>query len=458
MEGLNGDGGLVKNDTIDGAGASPWYDVYLFRSATDKEELAIARSNNPQRDAWVSVGFKDLNPPSPTTLLVTKTADTNDGVCDADCSLREALAVAGSDGVVSNVRFNIPATDPGCSGGQCSVALTAALVPAADGGTLTTIEGGTATNIVSLSGTGATRILLVEAGVNLSARNMNFIGGYAEPGVGAGGAIRISNGGTLALSNSCILGSSAVYGGAIYADTGTALALTNVTITGNNAFDVGLGGGIYNSGTVTATNCTITNNTATSHGGVITTPGAPFNIRNTIIAKNFVTSVSPDANGNFTSQGHNLLGDATGANGFTATGDLTGIDLFLWPLSNNGGPTLTHRLLAGSPAINAGDNAFAPAYDQRYLMRNGVSDIGAYEYDALIPSLKITSFARPANGHFTLQGLGVANNAHTLQVSSDLNSGFSYLATVTSDTAGAVQFDDAGAVGANKRFYRLTFP
>ena len=69
VEGLNGDGGLIQNDIIDGAGASPWYDVYLFRSATDKEELAIARSNNPQRDAWVSVGFKDLNPPPPSLRI-----------------------------------------------------------------------------------------------------------------------------------------------------------------------------------------------------------------------------------------------------------------------------------------------------------------------------------------------------------------------------------------------------
>jgi len=56
-----------------------------------------------------------------TTLTVTKTADTNDGVCDAvDCSLREALTVAAGDGILGNIIFNIPASSAGCGGTDCT--------------------------------------------------------------------------------------------------------------------------------------------------------------------------------------------------------------------------------------------------------------------------------------------------------------------------------------------------
>jgi hypothetical protein len=63
------------------------------------------------------------------------------------------------------------------------------------------------------------------------------------------------------------------------------------------------------------------------------------------------------------------------------------IDPRLAPLANNGGRTQTHALLSGSPAIDRGDNAGAPATDQRGVARprdgdgNGsrIVDIGAFE-------------------------------------------------------------------------------
>jgi hypothetical protein len=98
--------------------------------------------------------------------------------------------------------------------------------------------------------------------------------------------------------------------------------------------------------------------------------------------------------GDFTSGGHNLIGDGTGSTGFVngVNGDMVGtaanpIDPRLGPLANNGGPTQTHALLAGSPAIDHGDNTNAPATDQRGVARprdgdhNGsrAVDIGAFE-------------------------------------------------------------------------------
>ena len=56
-------------------------------------------------------------------------------------------------------------------------------------------------------------------------------------------------------------------------------------------------------------------------------------------------------------------------------------DVHLGPLANNGGPTLTHALLPGSPAINAADAGASPATDQRGVRRpqGAGPDIGAYE-------------------------------------------------------------------------------
>jgi hypothetical protein len=94
--------------------------------------------------------------------------------------------------------------------------------------------------------------------------------------------------------------------------------------------------------------------------------------------------------GTVTSNGHNLLGDTTGAGGFTGTGDLTGVNPMLAALADNGGPTETMALSPGSPAIDAGTAAGA-TFDQRGRLRTyddpGVTnaatsdgtDIGAFE-------------------------------------------------------------------------------
>ena len=56
----------------------------------------------------------------------------------------------------------------------------------------------------------------------------------------------------------------------------------------------------------------------------------------------------------------------------------------------NGGPTPTIALLPKSPAIDAGDPS-APARDQRYYMRNGAPDIGAFEYQGTLAPLRAVS-------------------------------------------------------------------
>jgi hypothetical protein len=145
-------------------------------------------------------------------------------------------------------------------------------------------------------------------------------------------------------------------------------------------------------------NRNVVENIAQNGGGLFHNAGGTFHVRNTIVALNLVDSggTGPDVFGAFTSQGHTLIGDGTGGTGFTkgVNGDiisnsLNPIDPKLGPLAKNGGPTKTHAPLAGSPAIDAGDNAGAPVADQRGIgfARNkdgngdgvAVVDIGAFE-------------------------------------------------------------------------------
>lgn len=166
---------------------------------------------------------------------------------------------------------------------------------------------------------------------------------------------------------------------------------------GNLFTGTGRGGGVFAT-RGTFLNATIVENRAfldiIGGGGVFSPASAePIRVRNTIMADNFVRFEQNDLSGTFASEGNNLIGRDFGTfQGFGAPGDLVGefgdaLDVRLGPLANNGGPTKTHALRAGSPAIDQGSNVGLPATDQRGLPRvrdgNGdriaVVDIGAFE-------------------------------------------------------------------------------
>ena len=145
---------------------------------------------------------------------------------------------------------------------------------------------------------------------------------------------------------------------------------------------------------MTLTNCTVSTNTANKAGGIVNSGALAkaVTLGNTIIAGNTLTDPAgsgPDVIGEFTSLGHNLIGNTAGSSGWVSS-DLVNKNPLLAPLANNGGPTLTMALMAGSPALGAGDVALLtnppfpgppPFTDQRGLprTRNGTVDIGAYE-------------------------------------------------------------------------------
>jgi hypothetical protein len=85
--------------------------------------------------------------------------------------------------------------------------------------------------------------------------------------------------------------------------------------------------------------------------------------------------------GRLSSSGYNLISNTAFGGGFDAT-DLLNVNPRLGSLQDNGGPTKTMALLAGSPALNAGNPNQLGTADQRGVMRSGGVNIGAYQASA----------------------------------------------------------------------------
>jgi CSLREA domain-containing protein len=346
------------------------------------------------------------------TFTVSNLADTNDGICNVHCSLREAITAANSaagDDVItftSNVRgaIDLTSTLPN---------LLTNISIQGPGANLLTVRRSTA------AGTPDFRILNSNGVVSLSGLTFsngritgNGDDGYAGAiGAGSYGMLTIQDcvfshnygvnggaiyneGGTLLIYNSTFTDNIAVAGGALLNQPSNARTLiSQCTFSGNTATKY-MGGAILNLMPLAIEHCTFSGNSAPSGAGIYTYWA--LSIKHTILAnngRNIETSDEPRAQ--ITSQGYNLANDDGG--GFlTGPGDLINTNPFIGSLQNNGGPTLTHALLAGSPAINAGDPNFAPppTFDQRGegfpRVQNGRIDIGAFETEVL-PKLSISN-------------------------------------------------------------------
>ncbi len=216
------------------------------------------------------------------------------------------------------------------------------------------------------------------------------------------------------------LGNQAGGGGGLYT-TGES-DLTNCTFSGNTAS--GVGGGIESYLTLNVTNCTIVDNnsSATCGGGIYVQTGR-LSIGNTILAANNSWDTSEeggsDVNGTFNSLGNNIVGQTDLSTGWISS-DLTGTAIFPFdpkvsPLGFYGGPTQTLPPLAGSPAIDAGNDGLVPGLptDQRGLNRvvNTTVDIGAVEIQpAATGSISGTVFGDlNSNGNFDTGETGIPN-------------------------------------------------
>jgi hypothetical protein len=202
--------------------------------------------------------------------------------------------------------------------------------------------------------------------------------------VGPGGGIWNNQNATLTACT--VSGNGATSDGGGIDNINGNLVVVNCTISSNQSATVGGGianGDAFNSGVVTLNATTIAFNHANDGGGIgcISASGAAFtNIIDTIIASNTATLSTADASGAFTSVGHNLISVTNGSSGWL-TNDLVEVDALLGPLQDNTGPTFTHLLLMGSPAIDAGDDNNCQGIDQRGVTRpqGAHCDIGAVE-------------------------------------------------------------------------------
>jgi hypothetical protein len=176
---------------------------------------------------------------------------------------------------------------------------------------------------------------------------------------------------TISGNNSAVPREGAVsLGGGVYANGFASGQVINSTISGNTAEGAGSrGGGVY--GEVTVLGSTVTGNTAEQGSGVFGTGDATT--EGSIVDAN---GGGPDCGGSLESKGHNLF-PPTGCFA-TGPGDVLAADPGLGALAENGGPTRTHALLPGSPAIGASTDIGLDT-DQRGVKRGKDPDIGAYE-------------------------------------------------------------------------------
>jgi hypothetical protein len=229
-----------------------------------------------------------------------------------------------------------------------------------------------------------------------------------------------NRGGTVSLVNSTVSGNTADQGGGVYNRQGT-LTLNASTISGNSANPYG--GGVFDfQGTVTLTNSTLSGNTAASQAGGMVTSGGTATLVNSTVTGNTATNLAGGLysyNGSFTllrslisgnsaptaremsNSGGTVTADAVNLFGYSSDAGVVGFApgasdlvpnqalgiILNTTLAFNGGPTQTHDLVSGSPAVAAVPAASCPATDQRGLVRpTGENcDIGAVELNAAAP-------------------------------------------------------------------------
>ncbi|MDF1596898.1 MAG: family 16 glycosylhydrolase [Acidimicrobiia bacterium] len=361
----------------------------------------------------------------PEPRLVTNLNDAGPG------SLRQAIADVVAGG---NVVF-----DPSLAGGTITLSSGPLVI-----GKAVSIDGSGAAGIV-VSGGGADRVLIVGPGGVGNIGHLTLADGYGWQLAGCvlnngsltldhatvtgctmatdagefwqgGGGIYNGDGATLSLVDSTVADNHAAWsGGGVYSFLNTTTTIVRSTINGNVSNDVG--GAFRSLGNVTITNSTISGNTAIGwHGGAIFQTDGDVSISNSTVANNVGPDWAPSTffigqygggfvptltltntivtgnqwyacekfasgtPGNVVSGGSNLVQDDS-CN--PVGSDLIGVDALISPLADNGGPTFTHALLPGSPAIDAANASACPATDQRGVTRpqGAGCDVGAFELE-----------------------------------------------------------------------------
>ena len=323
-------------------------------------------------------------------FLVTNTNDSGLG------SLRWALGFTTGGEVI---RF-----DPALAGQTIALDSTLYLTHGV------TIEG-PADEGITIDGRGHGRVFMAPyASGTFTLRNLSITGANADNG--AGGAFY--TGAALVLENSLVYNNMA---GAAIAIVAGNVSITNSTITGTKldrptTFDYP----VVLSDTIVVTNSTIAHN---EWGGIgSTTTKGRVVLRNSIVSNNGGKNCPYYLTPVLVREGMNVSDDDTCG----GPSEIIIADPKLGVLADNGGPTRTFALLAGSPAINAASNC-SVANDQRYFPRDAQCDLGAFEF-ADFTTVTITidpASAVNQNGWATLTGTVTCSRNETFSLALELH-------------------------------------
>jgi Dockerin type I domain len=348
------------------------------------------------------------------TVTVTNTSDgTTPGPAG---SLRNAIAIANPGDTVD--------FDPSIAGQTITLTSGAILI-----GKDLTIYG--AQNRITVSGNHLHQIFFIGATSTVVLDTLTFVDG-SDGDLGGGGVVNFgtlrmydctvtsctaSNGGagilnlgTLTMNTCTVAGNVATGGngaGVVNESPGT-LTMNRCTVSGNVAAS-GVGGGVMSTGAGTSAlikYCTIAYNASSGIGGGIYATGSPASsvvLEASIVARN-QGSTSPDCSGTLGSNGSNVLTSTAGCTLTGTTASNLVADPKLGSLQRNGGPTKTHALRPGSPAIDFVQAASCglDLADQRGMHRpldgdaSGTAACDAGAYEAITP-IVVTSLADPGD-------------------------------------------------------------
>ena len=390
---------------------------YLSGAGTTCQPTDARGISRPQ-EGRCDIGAVEVAAPGPQTYAATTTADQFDlsPAFNGPCSLREAVTASNNNQATGGCPAGTTAADtitvaPG------TYTLTRVGVDDTNvNGDLDLLSSGT----IFITGTGAGQTTIDGNGAVTGDRVLHanssvfgFITGVnLRNGVTAGNGGGLETAGELYLNKVTASGNFATGdGGGIHYTSSVFGDVDNSTVSGNQAN--GNGGGMASADgfyprvhDVTVTGNTADANASGAEGGGGLGGFAGFQLFNTIVAGNSDASGgdAPDCNTGVghSTQGYNLIGNANNCNLTPGTGDQVGssgapISAGLGALANNGGTTLTHAPVFGSPVLNAGNPAapgLPPAClptDQIGTVRPlaGRCDIGALETNPSAPTVPV---------------------------------------------------------------------
>ncbi|MCA1620542.1 MAG: PxKF domain-containing protein [Acidobacteria bacterium] len=360
-------------------------------------------------------------------LTVNQPDDAGDGVCDATCTLRDAVLAANATPAADVINFAPALT---------TITLEGEILINGGGGGALTINGNGAKIFTIDGGPGINRIFFLNV-ANVTITDVTLTGGegggtFYGPVVENTGGVIAGYACTLLLDRVHITNNWAIAGvagvniqqghlriqnstfSANFAPSCTGinvggpdstLRVVNSTFSSNTSFSEGVGGAVCTGASAIFRNVTIVGNHASRGGGIFQGDGT-VGLVNTIVAGNTADVASPEIylqSGTLTSAGFNLIGDSPGD--ATSTNlpityqqtDILDTPPMLFPLDDYGGPMPTHAVMPGSPLIDAGNHNYAFDLDgwplQTDQRGNGFPrvhdnevDIGAVEAQATTPT------------------------------------------------------------------------